>query len=103
MDECPICYESMQQMLTVAIPCSATVSHRLCLKCFIHLEKKECPLCRGSFEHLIPPMRERSKLTLVQFIREIPTLITNVNDEDENRDDNDGETEDTLVNDEDEN
>ena len=71
-EECPVCYESLKNKLAISIPCS-NITHKICLQCFIHLEKKECPLCRASFEHLIPKIADCAKITLVQFINEIPS------------------------------
>jgi len=51
----------------VSIPCSS-IKHTLCMQCFIHLEKQECPLCRFSFTHLIPDIKDNTKLNLIYLL-----------------------------------
>lgn len=47
-DECPICQESLDQCLSVSIPCA--IPHRFCLSCVVQLETRTCPLCRCAFD-----------------------------------------------------
>lgn len=65
---CPVCLESLETQINVRIPCQGKFGHHLCLKCFIHLQKKECPLCRTNFEALLPRIKERIKISLVEFL-----------------------------------
>ena len=70
MSECPVCYDDLSAQISVTIPCS----HRVCFKCFLYLHKKECPMCRFHFEHVIPPLNQTEKRTLIEFIRDdLPT------------------------------
>ena len=51
----------------VSIPCGQ-IHHELCMQCFIHLEKQECPMCRFTFTHLIPDIKNDTKLNLIQLL-----------------------------------
>ena len=45
MDSCPVCYESMENVSTVTIPCN----HTVCLSCVMMMNRfniNNCPLCR---------------------------------------------------------
>lgn len=69
--ECPICYENLDKKLSVSIPCG-TIPHRLCIRCFLEIEKRECPLCRQSFEQYVPRIRKQTVENLLTFL---PMLI----------------------------
>ena len=43
MNECPICSESLKGLFKITTPCD----HTYCLKCFLGLLNKTCPLCRS--------------------------------------------------------
>ena len=66
--ECPICYESDKIMIT--IPCHKNIGHSICLGCFIHLEKKECPICRTNFESMLPNIKDTTIVSLIEFLNE---------------------------------
>ena len=73
--ECPICYEQLGENLSVNIPCKI-IPHKLCIKCFVELEKRECPLCRYSFEQHVPKFRKK---TVENLLNLLPMLIINEN------------------------
>ncbi len=43
MNECPICFENLKGLFKITTPCD----HTYCLKCFLGLLNKTCPLCRS--------------------------------------------------------
>ena len=45
IDECPICLDSMKNKFVIKTPCM----HEFCMKCFINMDKQNCPICRKSF------------------------------------------------------
>ena len=51
--ECPICFNKKNETIFVALPCNKNISHSLCMICFLSLQKRECPICRESFENQI--------------------------------------------------
>ena len=51
--ECPICFKNKNEILFVALPCNDHISHSLCMICFLSLQKRECPICRASFENQV--------------------------------------------------
>ena len=57
--KCPICYENLNENLSVSIPCG-NIPHKLCIRCFVELERRECPLCRRSFEQHVPKIRKKT-------------------------------------------
>jgi len=66
-EECPICFGKKNEKLFVRIPCH-NHPHYICLQCFIHLEKRQCPLCRKSFAEIIPPIKRNTGLALIHFL-----------------------------------
>ena len=68
MEQCPVCMEDFKERLSVTIPCG-TIHHKICMRCFIHLRKRECPMCRKNFEHLIPDIEDDTRMNLVEFLR----------------------------------
>lgn len=52
--ECPICFKKKNEILFVSLPCNNNIFHSLCMICFLSLQKKECPICRKSFENQVP-------------------------------------------------
>lgn len=65
--ECPICYEKLDDNLSISIPCGS-IAHQFCMRCFIELEKRECPLCRRSFEQYVPRIRKQTIDNLIRFL-----------------------------------
>jgi hypothetical protein len=70
MEDCPVCLESLSEKISIRIPCSER-GHVLCMKCFIHIEKKECPLCRTNFEKYLPYINGTARMTLIEFLRQM--------------------------------
>jgi hypothetical protein len=69
-DECPVCLEALASNLRVTLPCSTGSSlHTVCMRCFIHLCHRACPLCRASFEHAIPEIEDGTRMNLIEFLR----------------------------------
>ena len=66
---CPVCLQS-QTRLSVVISCS----HSICMSCFIHLVKRECPLCRYEFERDLPMIKEDTKHNLIQYLHMQPKV-----------------------------
>ncbi len=69
MDSCPVCLEDLNTKITVNIPCIEQKSHVLCIRCFVHLHHRECPLCRKNFEHLLPNIEAQTRMNLIEFLR----------------------------------
>ena len=42
--ECPICLENLADKFIIGTPCS----HIFCVKCFMFLPNKLCPICRNN-------------------------------------------------------
>ena len=59
-----ICFQPLEK-LRIVISCN----HSICLSCFIHLNKRECPLCRYEFEKDLPLIKEQqTKHNLTQYL-----------------------------------
>ena len=54
--ECPVCYEDMNDAISVHFPCK----HGMCLTCFSKLKSHNCALCRKDFHELIPDSIRKS-------------------------------------------
>ena len=52
--ECPICFKKKNEIIIVTLPCNDNICHSLCMICFLSLQKRECPICRKSFENQVP-------------------------------------------------
>lgn len=50
MNECPICYEELQNRIFCIMPCK----HKICLVCIVKMKTKTCPICRNDLSNLIP-------------------------------------------------
>lgn len=46
MNECPICYENLNNTFICTTPCK----HTFCLRCVIDLKTHACPLCRQNLK-----------------------------------------------------
>ena len=70
--DCPICYEKQNEIIFVTLPCSENIFHNLCMICFLSLQKKECPVCRTSFEKQVPKIlnniKSETKSELINLI-----------------------------------
>ena len=62
--ECPICYQKQNEIIFVTLPCSENNFHMLCMVCVLSLQKKECPVCRTSFENQVPKILNNIKKEL---------------------------------------
>lgn len=78
MMECPICFDDACDKIFVRLPC-ASMGHFLCMQCFIHLQTRNCPLCRSSFDNKIPFIRDDTRNNLIAFLslQTIPTNLRN--------------------------
>ena len=70
--ECAICYSGFEHRIRVTLPCGGNADHALCLSCFIHLQKRECPLCRASFVEQLPHIAPETKVNLILFLNTQP-------------------------------
>lgn len=50
MNECPICYENLNNAFMCTTPCK----HSFCLRCIIDLKTPICPLCRQNLKKYMP-------------------------------------------------
>lgn len=66
--DCPVCLNALENTISIRLPC-APDGHCMCLKCFIHMQSRTCPLCRASFEHLVPSVTARIKEQLLHMIQ----------------------------------
>lgn len=66
---CPVCLEPLQTVISVNLPCGSP-SHVLCMSCFLKLHTRTCPLCRASFEHVIPDIEGTTRVNLIEFLTE---------------------------------
>lgn len=67
-DACPVCFVGFEKRLRVVISCN----HVLCMKCFIHLMKRECPICRYEFETDLPRLRRNTQKNLIEYLSTAP-------------------------------
>ena len=66
--DCPICLENMKDKIVITLPCQ-NISHSMCMKCFIHMRNKLCPICRTSFENIIPDIDSSTRFNLLEFLQ----------------------------------
>lgn len=66
---CPVCLESLDTKITVSLPCGSPY-HVFCMYCFLKLHTRTCPLCRQSFEHLVPDLEQTTRVNLIEFLTE---------------------------------
>lgn len=71
-EECPVCCEILRGTLRVILPCSSEQApHALCMRCFIHLQHRVCPLCRTGFESSIPQIQSNTRMNLIEFLQSL--------------------------------
>ena len=58
MEECYICFSNLEQINFKSLPCS----HKICISCYIKLEKTKCPLCRKDFKYSKEDLNKRNEL-----------------------------------------
>ena len=51
--ECPVCFKKNNEIIFVTLPCNNNICHNFCIICFLSLHKRECPICRTSFENQV--------------------------------------------------
>lgn len=50
IEECPVCFESLNYQIKTILPCK----HTLCLKCLLKLKNKVCVICRKDITECFP-------------------------------------------------
>ena len=58
MEECYICFSSLESSDFKSLPCS----HKICFSCYLRLEKTKCPLCRKDFKYNLEDKNKRREL-----------------------------------------
>lgn len=58
MEECYICFSSLESSDFKSLPCS----HKICFSCYLRLEKPKCPLCRKDFKYNLEDKNKRREL-----------------------------------------
>ena len=58
MEECYICFSHLESKDFKSLPCS----HKICLSCYLKLEKTQCPLCRKDFKYTLEDKNKRREL-----------------------------------------
>ena len=73
-DTCPICHEPFSGIMSVNIPCTSNVSHRVCMSCLVQMQNRLCPLCRRSFAfqvvHVLNRIPVHVRYELIELIRQ---------------------------------
>lgn len=67
MGDCPVCLETLDN-LSIILPCGDG-KHCICFRCFIHLQKRECPLCRTDFRKYLPNLDEETRKNLITVLQ----------------------------------
>jgi hypothetical protein len=58
MEECYICFSSLESSHFKSLPCS----HKICFTCYLKLDKTKCPLCRKDFKYNKEDIIKRKEL-----------------------------------------
>ena len=61
MEDCNICFSKISNFSEFKI---LGCNHKLCFKCYLHLQKNNCPYCRHQFVYSKEELIQRNKLNL---------------------------------------